>query len=41
MFYLDDATLGGSIENIRHDLQEVEKVGEEIGLQLTGSEVLY
>lgn len=34
VFYLDDGTLGGSIEDLRHDLQVVEKVGQEIGLQL-------
>ena len=33
MFYLDDGTLGGSIEDPRHDLEEVERVGAEIGLQ--------
>jgi len=34
VFYLDDGTLGGSIEDLRHDLRVVEKVGQEIGLQL-------
>ena len=34
MFYLDDGTLGGSIEDLRHDLEEVKRVGAEIGLQL-------
>ena len=34
MFYLDDGTLGGSTEDLRHDLQVVEQVGEEIGLKL-------
>ena len=34
MFYLDDGTLGGSMEDLRHDLEEVERVGAEIGLQL-------
>ena len=34
MFYLDDGTLGRSIEDLRHDLLVVEKVGQEIGLQL-------
>ena len=34
VFHLDDGTLGGSIEDLRHDLRVVEKVGQEIGLQL-------
>lgn len=32
--YLDDSMLGSNIGDIRDDLQVVEKVGEEIGLQL-------
>ena len=34
LFYLDDGTLGGSMDNLRHDLVVVERKGAEIGLQL-------
>ena len=34
MFYLDDGTLGGSADDLRHDLEEVVRVGAEIGLEL-------
>ena len=32
VFYLDDSPLVGSIEDLKHDLQVVKKVGQEIGL---------
>ena len=34
MFYLDDGTLGGTADDLRHDLEEVVRVGAEIGLEL-------
>ena len=34
LFYLDDGTLGGSVEDLRHDLEVVKQKGAEIGLQL-------
>ena len=34
LFYLDDGTLGGSVEDLKHDLEVVERLGAEIGLQL-------
>ena len=33
-FYLDDVTLGGSIDDLRHDPSIIECVGAEIGLYL-------
>ena len=33
-FYLDDGTLGGRIEKLHHDLEEVRRVGASIGLEL-------
>ena len=33
-FYLDDGTLGGSEEDLRHDVEVVERVGSSIGLML-------
>ena len=32
LFYLDDVTLGGSVENLRHDLGIVEQKCAQIGL---------
>ena len=34
LFYLDDGTLGGSVEDLQHDLEVVERLGAGIGLQL-------
>ena len=34
LFYLDDGTLGGSEEVLRHDLEVVEREGAELGLKL-------
>ena len=34
LFYLDDGTLGGSVRDLEHDLEVVERLGTEIGLQL-------
>ena len=34
LFYLDDGTLGGSVETLRHDLEVIYKVGETTGLEL-------
>ena len=34
LFYLDDGTLGGSVESLKHDLEVVERLGAQIGLQL-------
>ena len=33
-FYLDDGTLGGSEEDLRHDVEVVERVGSSFGLML-------
>ena len=30
LFYLDDGTLGGSVENLKHDLEVVERLGAQI-----------
>ena len=35
LLYLDDGTLGGSVENLRHDLEVVEREGARMGLQLS------
>ena len=35
LLYLDDGTLGGSMENLRHDLEVVEQEGARMGLQLS------
>ena len=37
VFYLDDGTLGGNLEDIIRDLQLVEKEAAELGLQLNRS----
>ena len=34
LFYLDDGTLGGSVVDLKHDLEVVEYEGAEIGLHL-------
>ena len=34
LFYLDDGTLGGNVDNLTHDLEVVEREGAEIGLRL-------
>ena len=34
MFYLDDGTLGGSLEDIAHDLELIKKEACDIGLEL-------
>ena len=34
VFYLDDGTLGGSVESVLRDLQQLEVVAAELGLQL-------
>ena len=34
LFFLDDGTLGGSVETLRHDLEVIHKFGEAIGLEL-------
>ena len=34
LFYLDDGTLGGKVDDLMHDLNVVEREGAEIGLQL-------
>ena len=34
MFYLDDGSLGGSLSDVLFDLQLVEKLGSDLGLQL-------
>ena len=39
LFYLDDGTLGGSVEDLRHDLEVVEQKGTEIVPELNKSEV--
>ncbi len=31
-FYLDDGTLGGSVEDLSHDLEVVKRVGSSVGL---------
>ena len=42
LLYLDDVTLGGSVEDLKHDLEVVMQVGESIGLSLNSgkSEVI-
>ena len=42
LLYLDDGTLGGSVEDLNHDLEVVMQVGESIGLSLNSgkSEVI-
>jgi len=37
MFYLDDGTLGGSLPDVLHDLQMVDRLGSDLGLQLNRS----
>ena len=34
LFYLDDGTLGGNVDDLMHDLNVVEREGAEIGLRL-------
>jgi len=34
VFYLDDGTLGGSMEDVLQDLHTVQQVAEDLGLQL-------
>ena len=34
VFYLDDGNLGGSLEEVLHDLRSVERIAGELGLQL-------
>ena len=34
VFYLDDGTLGGQLDDVLHDLKEVERQAEELGLRL-------
>ena len=43
LLYLDEGTLGGSVENLRHDLEVVEREGARMGLQLSReeSEIIY
>ena len=38
MFYLDDGTLGGSLEDIAHDLELIKKEACDIGLELNTNE---
>ena len=37
MFYLDDGTLGGSLEDIAHDLEVIKKEACDIGLELNAN----
>ena len=39
LFYLDDGTLGGKVEDVLHDLDLVEREGAELGLIFKSSEV--
>ena len=34
LLFLDDGTLGGSVETLRHDLEVIHKFGEAMGLEL-------
>ena len=34
LFYLDDGTLGGNVDNLKQDLEVVEQEGAKIGLHL-------
>ena len=37
VFYLDDGTIGGSVEEVQHDLALIEQEGSHLGLKLNHS----
>ena len=41
VFYLDDGTLGGSVECVLRDLQQLEIVAAELGLQLNHQKMCF